>query len=288
MPSVSVIIPTFNRSQTLRRAVDSVLRQSFRDFELIIVDDGSQDETITLLSSIRDPRIKVLSQLNHGVSHARNRGIEASRGDLICFLDSDDAWCPNKLARQIDILKDDPRYQVIYTNEIWIRNGVRVNQKKKHRKYSGWIYSNCLPLCIISPSSVLMHRSIVEQENGFNESFPVCEDYELWLRIASKHPIYFLDELLIYKYGGHSDQLSRSRWGLDLFRIQAMVKMYESGRLTPYLENCTANEIIRKSQILIAGFLNRQKSAEADRFRSIERRFRLLKDSMFSRLAADQ
>jgi len=276
---ISVVIPTFNRSRLLNKAIKSVLHQTYVDLELIVVDDGSEDLTKDLIESISDSRLKLIVQENHGVSHARNRGIEASEGEWICFLDSDDSWLPNKLERQIETLQDDPRYKIIYTNEIWIRNGVRVNQKKKHRKYSGWIYPFCLPLCIISPSSILLHRSIIENEIGFDEDYPVCEDYELWLRIASIHPIRFLDELLIYKYGGHEDQLSRSRWGLDIFRIKAMIKTYESGRLTPFLASLTAREIVSKAHILSLGFTKHSKQDEAANYRMLCQQYQALSKS---------
>jgi glycosyltransferase involved in cell wall biosynthesis len=266
---VSVIIPTYNRAELIGRAVKSVLNQSFRDFELIVVDDGSSDQTRETVESFHDPRLRLIEQEHQGVSKARNRGIKESVGKWISFLDSDDAWQPNKLQRQIESLEEDFRYRVVYTNEIWIRNGVRVNQKKKHRKYSGWIYPYCLPLCIVSPSSVFLHREIIEIENGFDEDYPVCEDYELWLRISCHYPIRFLNEFLIFKYGGHDDQLSRSRWGLDIYRVKALEKIYNSGRLTPYLALLTAREITRKSRILAKGFLNHGKLTDAESYQRL-------------------
>ena len=177
----------------------------------------------------QDPRIRHFYQEQRGVSAARNAGIGMSRYPWICFLDSDDQWRPAKLHRQLEELECYPHYQVVYTDEIWIRRGKRVNPRKIHRKYSGWIYHRCLPLCIISPSSILLHRSILEREGLFDETFPVCEDYEMWLRISSRQPILFLEEPLIVKVGGHPDQLSQSRWGLDRYRLQALVKIYSSG-----------------------------------------------------------
>jgi len=267
---VSVIIPTYNRACVLKRAVDSVLRQSYRDLELIIVDDGSQDRTAELVSFIHDDRLRYLVQQNRGAANARNQGVWASKGEWISFLDSDDAWLPGKLQRQIASLAADPRYRVNYTNEIWIRNGVRVNQRKKHRKFGGWIYPFCLPLCLISPSSALLHRSIFESEKGFDESYPVCEDYELWLRLTARYPVQFLDEPLIYKYGGHQDQLSRSRWGLDIFRIRALTAIFRTGRLRPYFSMLTAREIVRKARILVKGFSNRGNRKQAEYYRRLE------------------
>lgn len=263
---VSVIIPTYNRERFLRHAVQSVLNQSFQDWELIIVDDGSTDGTAELVKTFRDSRIRYFYQSRQGVSAARNRGIRESDRPWLAFLDSDDRWEPGKLERQLEVLLDAPEFRIVYTDEIWIRNGRRVNQARRHRKFSGWIYHRCLPLCIISPSSIFIERTILERERGFDETLPVCEDYDLWLRITAQYPVLFLPEPLIVKYGGHSDQLSRSRWGLDRFRIRSMLNIYGSGLLTPQQKSWTASEIARKSDILAQGYRNRGKVREASGF----------------------
>jgi len=268
---VTVIIPTFDRSASLKRAIESVRGQEFADWELIIVDDGSNDDTGQMVASFCDPRIRYVFTQHAGVSAARNRGIALAQRPWICFLDSDDYWMPLKLKRQVQELEEDRRYSVIYTNEIWIRCGIRVNQKKIHQKYCGWIYHRCLPLCIISPSSVLLHRDVLAGEGLFDENLPVCEDYELWLRIAARHPVRFLDEPLIVKTGGHADQLSHKFWGMDRFRIQALVKTYAAGTLTNQQKLWTAAEIVRKAEILATGFGNRGKMEEAARYRELAR-----------------
>jgi hypothetical protein len=167
------------------------------------------------------------------------------------------------LHRQLEVLESHPNYRVIYTDETWIRKGRRVNPKKIHRKHHGWIYQRCLPLCIISPSSVLLERSIFQRIGPFDVDFPVCEDYEMWLRISSRYPVFFLEEPLIVKVGGHADQLSQSRWGLDRYRIQAMLKTYTTGSLTPQQVVWTARQIVEKARILASGFTNRNKLDEA-------------------------
>jgi len=225
MPEVSVIIPTFNRTDLLAQAIDSVLSQSYTDFELIVVDDGSTDATQALLSQYRG-RIRYLFQENRGVSAARNLGIKAARGLYICLLDSDDLWLRDKLKEQIRLMKGDTKIRVSYTDEVWIRGGKRVNQGKRHRKYSGWILRKLLPLCLISPSSVMIERGVFEEVGLFDESFPVCEDYDLWLRIGSRMSIYLIEKPLIVKRGGRPDQLSRIYWGQERFRIKALVKLF--------------------------------------------------------------
>ena len=268
---VSVIIPTFNRSHDLGRAIQSVVDQTFFDWELIVVDDGSSDDTPSVVRQFSDERIRFVQQQRAGVSSARNRGIGLTERPWVAFLDSDDYWQPTKLKRQLDSLAHRPDFGVCYTNEIWIRRGRRVNQRKKHRKRGGWIYEHCLPLCIISPSSVLLRRRLLERDGGFDESFPVCEDYELWLRLTARHPVLFLDEPLITKTGGHSDQLSRSRWGLDRYRVRALQMCLESERLTPRLRYLTAREISSKACILAAGYRNRAKPRGAAMYMKLSR-----------------
>ena len=233
------------------------------------MDDGSTDDTAAVIEQFPDKRIQYVRQKRSGVSAARNHGIRLTRYPWIAFLDSDDQWQPSKLQRQLETLRNYPEFRVSYTNEIWIRNGRRVNQKKKHRKFHGWIYRHCLPLCLISPSSVLLYRNILDNEDGFDESFPVCEDYELWLRITCRNPVFFLDESLIIKTGGHSDQLSRSCWGLDRYRVRALEKSFRKAGLTPMQQLWTAAEIVHKAGILAAGYRNRGKEAGAVEYQSL-------------------
>ncbi|MBL3619114.1 MAG: glycosyltransferase family 2 protein [gamma proteobacterium endosymbiont of Lamellibrachia anaximandri] len=225
---ISVIIPTYNRVDTLPRALDSVLSQHLAPDEVIVVDDGSTDETAELISR-RYPQCRYLHQPNQGVSSARNLGIREAQGEWIALLDSDDAWLPQKLQLQSEALKAEPGHLICHTEEIWIRNGVRVNAMHKHAKSGGFIFDRCLPLCAISPSSVILHRSLFDSVGLFDERLPACEDYDLWLRICATEPVLFLSEPLITKYGGHADQLSHKHWGMDRFRIQALEKIVQAG-----------------------------------------------------------
>lgn len=268
---VSVVIPTFNRRGFLAEAVRSVIRQTLTEWELIVVDDGSRDGSDEVVAGFNESRIRLLRQDNAGVSAARNAGIQASRFDWIAFLDSDDSWKPSKLEAQVRALENEPHYRVCHTNEIWIRNGIRVNPKKIHRKHGGWIYHRCLPLCLVSPSSIMVHRQVLERIGTFDEGFPVCEDYELWLRMTGRYPLLFLEAPLVVKTGGHADQLSRSRWGLDRYRVRALIKTYRNAPLTHQLRHWTAREIARKASILARGFENRGKPREAGRFTRLAR-----------------
>ena len=274
MPRVSIIIPTYNRKACVLEAVDSVLAQTYEDFELIVVDDGSTDGTRKALEQYGE-RLHYLCQANQGVSAARNSGLALSQGEFIAFLDSDDLWLPKKLAIQIAFMDQHPQAQICYTDELWIRRGVRVNPKKRHAKYSGEIYSHCLPLCIISPSSVLMRRGLFEQVGGFDPGLPVCEDYDLWLRVAVCFPVYFIPQSLIVKRGGHPDQLSRQAWGNDRYRVMALVKILELGVLAPELRRLTIQELHRKVRVLINGCLKRGKEREAKDLQGLVERYSL-------------
>lgn len=218
--NVSVVVPSFNRIDVLHRALDSVLAQKGCEFEVIVVDDGSDDGTDVYL---RDnyPQVTLIKQSNQGVSAARNAAINHANGDWIALLDSDDQWLEGKLESQLAEL-DRTGLKVCHTDEIWIRNGVRVNQMNKHKKRGGSIFKYCLPLCAMSPSSIVIHRSIFDDVGLFDISLPACEDYDLWLRITAHYQVAFLDKPLINKYGGHDDQLSRQFWGMDRFRVIAL------------------------------------------------------------------
>ena len=225
--SVSVIIPVFNRLKLIPRSMNSVINQTYPVNEIIVVDDGSNDGTYDMIKE-NFPQAILIYQENRGVSSARNIGIQAANSKWIAFLDSDDEWMPNKIEEQISFFIKNPLFKVCHTDEIWIRNGVRVNQMKKHRKYGGEIYKKCLPLCVISPSSIIIHKDIFKDVGFFDENLPVCEDYDLWLRICSKYKVLYLDQKLVKKYGGHKDQLSKKYWGMDRYRIIALEKMIDN------------------------------------------------------------
>ena len=249
---ISVIIPTYNRAHLLPRALDSILSQSCLPNEIIVVDDGSNDDTSALMTSVY-PEIAFIQQPNIGVSCARNVGIKSASGDWIAFLDSDDEWFPEKLEVQMNALYKNPELKICHTNEIWIRNGTRVNPKKKHKKFGGWIFQKCLPLCCISPSSVIIHKSIFDEVGLFDDSLLVCEDYDLWLRITARNPVLYIEKPLLRKYGGHNDQLSRKYWGMDRFRIKSLEKIIYSKELSESDENAAKKMLTEKIHILIQG-----------------------------------
>jgi glycosyltransferase involved in cell wall biosynthesis len=270
-PIVSVVIPTFNRWPLVGEAVESVLAQSYAHFELIVVDDGSTDETREELAKFGS-RLRWFTKARGGVAAARNFGVNRAVGSYIAFLDSDDLWRPKKLEVQTAFMKRHPEIQICQSEEIWIRNGIRVNPKAKHQKFSGDIFFRSLDLCLVSPSAVMMTKTLFEQVGGFDESFPVCEDYELWLRIAVEHSVALISEPLVVKRGGHADQLSRSMWGMDRYRVLALQKLLRAG-LHGKRQAATLEVMRSKVAILAQGARKRGKEREAKDYDAIAAEF---------------
>ena len=264
MPHVSVIIPTHNRRDFVREAIASVLAQTYQDFEIIVVDDGSDDDTRTVVEEFSRawPVVQYVFQSNQGVSAARNHGVALSHGQFLAFLDSDDVWQPGKLESQIAFFTTHPEASICQTQEIWLRNGVRVNPHNKHRKANGDIFARSLELCLVSPSAVMLRRGLFEQVGGFDPNLPACEDYDLWLRIAALMPIHLIDSPLVIKRGGHPDQLSHRFWGMDRFRVAALHKLLDSGVLSDEQRQLSLAVLRKKCAILVQGANKRGKTGE--------------------------
>ena len=255
-PFISVVIPTLDRRSTLPRALDSVLSQTKPPDEVIVVDNGSTDDTITMLKADY-PTVLRLREAKPGVSAARNKGIFSAKGAWIALLDSDDAWLPSKLEKQLRALRKSQGHRLIHTDELWYRHGKRVNQMKKHEKRGGKIFEYCLKSCCISPSSVLIDKSLFEEVGQFDENLPACEDYDMWLRVSAQEPVLYVDEPLTIKHGGHEDQLSLKYWGMDRFRIKSLEKILLEKRLSQEQETAAQEMLISRLKILINGAAKR-------------------------------
>lgn len=254
MVTISVIIPTYNRAYCIHDAVKSVLAQSYDDYEIIVVDDASTDNTQQVLNNFNIQYHKLPA--NMGVSYARNFAIKRAKGEYLAFLDSDDVWEPNKLSEQINFMKE-YNSKICQVGEIWIRNGKRVNPMKKHQKPSGEIFIPSLKLCLVSPSAVMIHQAVFSDIGLFDENLTVCEDYDLWLRASLKYKVLLMDKYLIKKNGGHDDQLSRKFWGMDRFRIQSMEKLLFVDMPKNYRAELI-KELCLKSKVLAKGSFKRK------------------------------
>lgn len=254
---VDIVIPLYNRKRLLKRAVLSVERQTFKDWFLWLVDDGSTDGASEFIQKIFQKRIPfqiISSKKNEGVSAARNKGIREGKREWVAFLDSDDEWLPEKLETQINYIQNNPSFSFIHSNEIWLKKNRVFPQKKKHKKEGGRIFKQSLPLCRISPSAALVKRSLLEDVGLFREDFPVCEDYELWLRITSRFSVGFLQKPLIIKHGGHLNQLSQKYKAMDYWRIKALKPFLQSALITEEERDAVRKILIQKCQILLRGY----------------------------------
>ncbi|MDO9530947.1 MAG: glycosyltransferase [Deltaproteobacteria bacterium] len=265
-PLVSVIIPTYNRADLVQQALASVQAQTYRDFEIVVVDDGGTDGTYEVLSADRELRV-----LRHpdcrGVAAARNTGAAVARGEWLAFLDSDDLWLPDKLARQVLLLEGAPELLICQTDETWVRRGVRVNKPAGHRKVAGQIFLPSLSRCMISPSAVMLHRQLLHDHGAFDETLPAAEDYDLWLRLTWRYAVGLVDEPLVIKRGGHPDQLS-AQWGIDRFRIRALVKLLADPDLPAAYTRATRRMLAAKCAIYAQGCHKRGKIEEAAWYRN--------------------
>ena len=248
-------------------AIESVLAQSYPAWELIVVDDGSNDGTSEHLAQY-GASVRSVSRQRSGVAAARNYGVGIARGRYVAFLDSDDLWMAKKLAIQMAFMEQHPEVQICQTEEIWVRRGVRVNPKTKHAKPSGDIFRRSLDLCLVSPSAVMMTKQLFNQFGGFDESFPVCEDYDLWLRIGVDHLVPLIPMPLVVKRGGHRDQLSHSVWGMDRYRVQSLRKLLGNG-LSGEKRQWVIEALKRKISVLCQGARKRGKEYEATAYEGI-------------------
>lgn len=262
---VSVILPTHDRADMLLRAVASALAQTHDNLEVVIIDDGSTDDTAARLAALAEPRVRLLTHpACRGVSAARNTGLAAARGAYFALLDSDDEWLPAKLERQLAFMRR-RGLAISQTQEIWMRGGRRVNAGEAHRKPDGFFFEASLERCLVSPSTVVFTRAFWEEIGGFDESLPACEDYDLWLRTLLRHPVGLLDAFLTVRHGGRADQLSTLYIGQDLFRIRAMVGLLGRPEVTDWHRDCILKELRRKVGLYARGCLKRDRPDEAMR-----------------------
>ena len=272
MLDVSVVIPTYNRAGVLPRALDSVLAQSAPAREIIVVDDGSSDDTVAMLA--RDyPTVRCLATDHRGVSAARNTGVRASRGRWIALLDSDDLWLPDKLALQHAAATRVGARRLVHCDESWLRRGKPLAQRRYHRKGGGRVFIRSLARCVISPSAAFMDRALFARYGEFDETMPACEDYDLWLRITAFEAVDFVPSALVVKHGGHADQLSRTQPVLDRQRVRALTKLLDGPPLRRRQIAAVRTMLRQKIDIVRGGAMRRGHGIEVNALDALQRRY---------------
>jgi glycosyltransferase involved in cell wall biosynthesis len=286
-PLVSVIIPVYNRPLLLREAAESVFAQTFSDFELILIDDGSGDDTPLTIEELRkretDPkRLRVVRQKHTGMpGQVRNRGAAEARGNYIAFLDSDDLWKPEKLSRQVDVFRNNSAadgsgvpVRLCHTREIWLREGREISQAGQRHKRAGDIFPDALQKCIIGPSTVMMERSLFEETGGFREDLEIAEDYEYWLRITDAYPVEYIDEALVTKRAGRWEQLSEKYGHIEYFRLRGLKSLVDAGTFTGEHRRTAEAELAEKCRIYGAGCRKRGRTEDAELYEDLARAYR--------------
>lgn len=267
---VSVVIPTYNRAEFLKRTIDSVLRQTLACSEIIIVNDGSTDNSLELLQAISENSrvpLRIITTENQGVAAARNRGIITAKHEYIAFLDSDDHWHKKKLELQYGALAKESEYVISHTKERWFRRGLHLNQKKIHIPRQGNIFDHCLQLCAVGMSTVIVKKELFETVGYFDESLICCEDYDIWLRASCKYPFLLIDEKLTIKEGGREDQLSFiHRVGMDEKRIYSIRKLLDANCLSADQKELAIKSLIEKITVFAKGCEKHGKVDEARRY----------------------
>ena len=280
---ISVVIPTYNRAALLVRAVRSVLEQTRAPAEVIVVDDGSDDETkkiVNELASSSEIPVIHLYQRNQGPAAARNKGIEFASCPLIAFLDSDDYWLKKKLEIQADALENAEDFKISHTMERWYRRGEHLNQKKRHQPPHGNIFAKCLELCCVGMSTVMVRKELFAKYGLFDPELRCCEDYEYWLRTSVFEKFFLVEKRLTVKDGGRDDQVSSIyRTGMDRFRIQAIEKLLQNAQLGLEMKKAALKELKRKCMIYGNGCVKHGKDEEGHYILTIPEKYMRIQES---------
>jgi len=269
---ISVVIPVYNRWGLLCSALSSVIEQTYYPSEIIVVDDGS-DTPVTPELKERFPQVQFIRQPNGGVASARNNGIKKSTGSWIALLDSDDQWEKTKLEKQVALLQKQSGLLAVHTGEKWMRNGNEVIPPAYLDKSSKTLWERSLKNCLICPSSILLHRTLFDEIGWFDESLPVCEDYDFWLRLLLHTELGLVEERLVDKHGGHPDQLSTTTWGMDRYRVQSLEKILTTCSLRQEQEDVLIHTLSEKLSILANGAAKRGKMEQAKQYREVLQKY---------------
>jgi glycosyltransferase involved in cell wall biosynthesis len=292
MVGATVVVPTCNRREMVAQALQSVLAQTYRNFELVVVDDGSTDGTPMHLMRLlgAEPRaVEILSRMNpaalnpffhqfvhdgipiqyqyhpnRGLGAARNRGIRHARGTYVAFLEAEDLWEPTHLQAQIAFLDGDGWARIARVGGRQAKDGTRARRSRRAEEASGWIFSQALEACPAGLSCAVVHRGCFAECGTFDENMPACDDYDLWLRLAARFPIHYVAGPEVTHRSPRPELASHS-WTWDRFRVYALEKAFQSGQLNPEQRFLVSQEIVRRCEHLVEGY-RRQKSEERANF----------------------
>ena len=249
MPTVSIVIPAYNAEAFIQEALDSVFRQTYRDFEVIVVDDGSEDRTAEIIKQYGHD-VHYIHQKNQDVAAARNTGIRASRGEWIAFLDHDDIWLPEKLEKQVSAFQSSDDVDVVFCDMVRWYGGDNVRHESWRRRYNrravrrGMVKSLLLR-CSFQPSTVMASKTCFQDGGFFDESLRVSSDWDMWLRLACRdHRFHYIDEVLCY-YRDHGGNTYRDPEKMENDRLRVLDKAFRDCHLPPaYRKRAYARAII--------------------------------------------
>ena len=268
MPNISVIIPAYNAENTIKETINSVLNQTFTDFELIVINDGSQDSTLEIVSSISDHRVRVFSYPNAGVSAARNRGISEARGKYISFIDADDLWTPDKLEAQLTALQANPQAAVAYSWTDWIDESGRFLRSGGHIKLNGNVYSQLLLRDFVeSGSNPLICKQALIKVGGFNESLKPAADWDMWLRLAAHYEFFCIPaSQILYRVSPNS--MSSNIWQMETESSEIIERSFaQAPESLQYLKRQVLAERYKYLTLkAVEGKLERRRGLSAARF----------------------
>lgn len=299
-PKISVIIPVYNGEKTIQKTIESVFKQTWQNFELIVINDGSQDATLEVLSSIQDPRLRLLSYSNAGVSSSRNRGITQATGEYISFLDADDLWTADKLEAQLQALEKHPEAAVAYSWTDAIDEFDQFLHPDSRCTLSGNVYPNLLLATFLSNGSNAMIRKTAFQEVGiFDDSLKAAEEWEMWIRLAAKYPFVVVPKVqVLYRLSPHSASTNLIQHETDSLKVierafcQAppslqYLKQQSLGNLYKYLtfKSLNTNTKLQQAMIPIRLFLKTVKYDSSLLFKGITVKvlFKILVMTIFSK-----
>lgn len=224
VPKVSVVIPSYNRANCIERAIDSVFQQKVENLEVILIDDGSTDNTREIIQNKYGDKVRYFYQENQGISGARNTGIKNARGDYIAFLDSDDYWCPDKLEKQMSLAEEHPEYGLLASCCASIRTDGSFRESNRRGK-SGWVLKDLFQANFIRTSSAVIRRDCFNRVGLFDEKLKESEEYDLWLRVAAVYPVGFINEALTVYVDNLNGSSIDSLVG-RLYRLRTLEKDY--------------------------------------------------------------